>query len=138
MIYPYLEQVPRPWISNPKIQTINSTRKDLLNLRDFLAFTGYLPGWNMSLFVNTGTELQPDGIRFVKGKEHLFMIITWVSRDPSLNGNGNNYPSKIAYFYREDGTAATEVPLTDKNGKYVVTYTYAADDTCTAATWGTS
>lgn len=135
--YPVFDHA-HPIISDSKISTVHKARNNLLNLRDCIIHTGYLPGWNMSLWVNTGTELQPDGWRFVKNLEHIWVAITWVSRDPTLNGNGNNYPSKMYFYYTIDGTGSGSQPLTDINGKYVITYTYAADDTCTAATWGTS
>lgn len=115
-----------PVISNNKIATENWARDNLVNIRDFLAITGFMPEWNMQL---EGTDhSQPTGCLYSKGVEVIKITFTW---------GANNYPSK-AYFYYSGDSGLNFVPLTDRKGNYVVTCSYDASENCTSEVWGTS
>ena len=136
-VYTFLDYG-NPVISNNKITTENYARNNLTNIRDNIALLGYMPGWDMSLVPNSGSNYnEPASYIFTRGIEAIKIDITWVSIDLTLNGSGNNYPSK-AYFYYSTDSKNTWQPLKDRNGKYVVTCTYNAGDDCTAEVWGTS
>jgi len=115
-----------PVISNPKINTETWARNNIVNLRDFLILTGYMPGWSCSA---SGTDsTQPTSYIFTKGVEALKYTITW---------GANNLPSKVWYYYSTDNKTTWQ-PLTDAKGNYVATYTWDTSEYCTAKTWGTS
>jgi hypothetical protein len=120
-----------------KQQTWDISRNNLLNLRDFLVLNGFMPGWLTYTWDSADNYLQPDNFYYWKKPELIILTATWVSKNESLNGSGNNYISKAKFEYSmDDGRTVT--PLCDKQGNYVATMTYAADDTCTGISWGTT
>lgn len=95
----------KPVSTQTRQETIDSTRENLLALRDAIAM-GYVPGWNMTPGDSSDTATatftssmanaaEPQIIKYEKGTEEILMWITWTS----------NAPSVIKYYYSPDNSS---------------------------------
>ena len=114
-----------------------STRDNLRALRDTLAATGLVQGFNYS--ATGGTAEQPLTLfyRRVANNECVKVVLTWGS---SGGESGNVKTATYYYASDESGTlpgspVGTYVAMADTGGKYIVTMTYDSSGNCTATTW---
>jgi hypothetical protein len=126
-------------LPNPATQTGTtfgqSTRDNIRAMRDVLAATGMLQGFDYTY--TTGTAESPTTMYYTRNAsdESIKIVLVWTS--------GN--VTKMSFYYASNETGrpgstpnGTYDPMADAGGFYVCTLTYDGSGNCTATAWGTS
>lgn len=116
-----------------------STRDNLLALRDALVTTGIVQGFNYA--PTGGTAEQPATAYWKRSTECVKAVLTW-----GTSGGEDGNVTKAALYYAPDeshgsfptSTNGTYSAMADASGNYVVTMTYDSNGNCTASTWGST
>jgi hypothetical protein len=114
-----------------------SARDNIRAMRDTLAATGLVQGFNYS--ATGGTAEQPLTLfyRRVASNECIKVVLTWGT---SGGEDGNVKTATYWYASNESGTlpgspVGTYSAMADAGGKYIATMTYDSNGNCTATTW---
>jgi len=130
---PYIETTPDPTSENGTV-AFDSTRENLVALRDAIVMNGTFPGWDGEAQDSddspSSTPDQPDQWVYSKGTERVKVELTW----GSSGGADGNVTEVIASYSANSGTlyevmGDTGYPL----GK--MTITYDVDANAISWTW---
>lgn len=94
----------------------NSTKNNLLAVRDMVVMFGMVPGWNYSF--SGGTSDKPTDAKFSRS---ISGTTNWVKLTHTYDGS--NRPTKIACYYSSDNESSYDA-LDDDSGNYVINFTY--------------
>lgn len=134
-----------PDIARTRQQVIDEIRYNLLALRDIIAATGTLPGWDYFARNGSGTAAQPQYMYFKRSTYCVELTLVW----GTTGGEAGNV-TKVTFKYATNETHAsfTTPPVTATNGTYdnladeagdfVVTITYDSSSNVTRTNWGVS
>lgn len=100
-----------------------STRDNLVAMRDMIASIGAAPGFNAS--IGAGTMPQVTQWLYKQGAYWIRADVTWT----------DGRPTKVAYYASTNSGVAWS-PLMDKSGYYVKTITYDGSGYFNQSTWG--
>lgn len=125
-----------PIVAQTRQATIDSQRVNLAALRDELALTGVLQGWNYAILA--GSADQPTTITYTRGAELVWSDIAWatVAGAPAV--------TLITHWYSPDAgldvnsPTATWWPMTDAAGNFVARPVYDANGNFNGMGWSTS
>jgi len=99
-------------------------------IRDLLASMGMVQGFAYSH--SGGTTEFPDIMFFTRSAEIIKIVITYVT-----TALGNKVESKRAFWYSSD-TGSNYFAIADENQKYIINYSYNADDVLISTIWSLS
>ena len=113
----------KPAASQTGTQAIDSSRYNIMALRDALIANGVVQGFNYSW--SGGTADQPTYMIWSRSTERVRLTLTWSS----------SKVTKIAYEYSSNSGSSYD-PMADASGYYVETYTYDGSGYLTSTSWG--
>ncbi len=116
-----------PTTAQTRQAAIDSIRTDLAALRDALAATGIVQGFNYS--VSGGTADQPAQLFYKRGVEWIRVDVTW-----GTTGGEDGNPTVMAFYYSPN-SGVSSYGMADAAGKYTVTISYDTDANVTGAVW---
>ena len=100
----------KPVISDTGLQVVNTTRTNLMALRD-AAVCGNLVDWDMD--ASGGTVARPTRLTYSKGNERVRLNLTWGS-----SGNSEGAPTRIVVQYSSNSGSSYQTI-----GTKTITYT---------------
>ncbi|MEW8230343.1 MAG: hypothetical protein AB2745_08470 [Candidatus Thiodiazotropha endolucinida] len=119
----YDQTTPDPSTENGT-QAFDSTRENLLAVRDAIIADGFFPGWDMETQNSDGSSpptdpTQPDQIVFSKGTERIKLSLTW----GTVGGEAGNVTQVVAEYSANSGTLYEPMGATGyPNGTLTISY----------------
>lgn len=119
----YNQGTPNPLTENGT-QAFDSTRENLLAVRDAIIASGLFPGWDGAFQNSDGSTpptdpTQPDQAVFSKGTERIKLSLTW----GTVGGETDNITQVVAEYSANSGTLYEPMGSTGyPNGTLTITY----------------
>ena len=106
---------------------LDSSRYNMQALRDALAATGIVQGFNYSQ--SGGTADKPTTAYYKRGAEWIRVGLTW-----GASGGGLDCVATMTFDYSSDSGGNWD-HMADLSGYYILTLTYDSNGNVTATTW---